>query len=311
MMASAITMATNVAANYVLIFGALGAPELGIRGAAYGTVIGSLAGVLSLLCFFFSEKNKADYQVTSAFKFHWRIMGRLLRFGYPNGIELFFNLLAFNSMVLLFHSRGPVIATASTIMFNWDMVSFVPLLGVEIGVISLVGRYVGAKQPSIAEQATISGLKLGLVYSAIVFVLFVCFPECLVSVFSPRNPSLIFDQAVPTAVNMIRLASLYVMFEAVVITYTGALRGAGDTFWAMCISTSSHWTLVALLFLLLHVLDTSAETAWLWMVIAFLPLSCLVYLRYRTGHWREIQVIDTTPEAKEIACEAFHEASPS
>ena len=69
-------------------------------------------------------------------------MRKLLRFGYP-AVELFLNLLAFTSMILLFHSHGLATATAVTIVFNWDMVSFVPLLGIQIGVVSLVERYMG------------------------------------------------------------------------------------------------------------------------------------------------------------------------
>ena len=70
-------------------------------------------------------------------------MGTLCRFGYPAGAEMFLNLLAFNGIVLTFHSHGPATATAVTVMFNWSMVSFVPLIGVQIGVMSLMGRYIG------------------------------------------------------------------------------------------------------------------------------------------------------------------------
>jgi MATE family multidrug resistance protein len=59
-------------------------------------------------------------------------MSTLLRFGYPVGIEMFLNLLAFDVIVLVFHSAGAIAATAATIMYNWDMVSFVPLIGIEI-----------------------------------------------------------------------------------------------------------------------------------------------------------------------------------
>ena len=56
-------------------------------------------------------------------------------------------------MILLFHSHSLATATAVTIVFNWDMVSFVPLL-IQIGVVSTVGRYMGAGRPEIAERVT-------------------------------------------------------------------------------------------------------------------------------------------------------------
>ena len=118
-------------------------------------------------------------------------MRKLLRFGYPAGVELFLNLLAFTSMILLFHSHGLATATAVTIVFNWDMVSFVPLL-IQIGVVSLVGRYMGAGRPRIAERVTRSGLKMGWSYSSVILVLFVGFPEQLVAVFQPGGQDPIF-----------------------------------------------------------------------------------------------------------------------
>jgi MATE family multidrug resistance protein len=223
-------------------------------------------------------------------------MGKLWRFGYPAGVEMFLNLLAFNGMILIFHADGLVTATASTIMLNWDMVSFLPLLGLEIGVMSLVGRYMGAGSPDTAHRATLSGLKSGWLYSAVILVLFAVFPHSLVDVFRPPYDDPAFQAAVPTAVFMIRVASLYVLIEAVVVVLIGALRGAGDTFWAMCISVSLHWALVPILFVILHILEWSPEAAWVALVGTFLMFSVLFYLRYRSGKWRTLRVVQTTRE---------------
>ena len=190
-MFSALTaMLVNVAANYVLIFGHLGFPATGIRGAAYGTLFGSLCGLLVLLAAYLAPTNRREFGVALP-RYDGEVMRKLLRFGYPAGVELFLNLLAFTSMILLFHSHGLATATAVTIVFNWDMVSFVPLLGIQIGVVSLVGRYMGAGRPEIAERVTRSGLKMGWSYSSVILVLFVGFPNNWSRSFSPaaRTPS--------------------------------------------------------------------------------------------------------------------------
>jgi MATE family multidrug resistance protein len=109
-------------------------------------------------------------------------------------------------------------------------------------------------------------------------------------------PDPVFEQAVPTAVFMIRLASLYVMIEAIVIVFSGTLRGAGDTFWAMCISVTLHWLLLPILIVMLHVLGMSPELAWTAIVLTFLCFSYIFYLRYRGGHWREIRVVQSEVE---------------
>jgi len=307
MQASCAAMVINVVLNYILIYGKLGCPPLGIRGAAYGTIIGSLCGLLILLKAYFNHKNRKEYQTHRAFYFDAEIMKKLLRFGYPAGLEMFLNILAFNLMVMIFYSCGPATATAATIVFNWDMVSFVPLIGVEIGVTSLVGRYMGANRPDIAERAVGSGLKLGLVYSSILLVLFVGFPEILVNFFKPTNATDVFAQAFPVAVFMVRFACVYVLIEAMMIAFIGALRGAGDSFWAMALSVGLHWTLVPMLYVLMKVFGFSAQAGWMVLIATFFIFSFFIYLRYKSGYWKTIKMVHAEYEALSLPPDDFHE----
>ncbi len=291
MISAMVAMLVNAAANYVLIFGKLGLPALGIRGAAWGTLIGSFCAFLVLMAAYLGRGNRREYKVPAALRFDREVMAKLLRYGSPAGVEMFLNLLAFTVMIMIFHGHGPVTATAVTIVFNWDLVSFVPLLGIQIGVVSLVGRYVGAGRPDIAERATRSGLKMACAYSLMILVLFVSLPGELVSVFEPREADVIFSRATPLATTMVRLAALYVLADAVMLVYSGALRGAGDTFWAMCASVSLHWLLVPALFLFLKVLALPPQSAWLVLIAFLLCFSGLFYLRYRGGKWKTLAVV--------------------
>lgn len=296
-MVSAVSaMLINVGMNYILIFGKLGFPALGIRGAAYGTIMGGVVGLGVLLGMYLSGEIRRTYRVRHSLRFDAEAMGKLLRFGYPAGVEMFLNLLAFYAMILAFHAHGPATATAVTVMFNWDMVSFVPLIGIQIGVMSLVGRYMGAGQPDIAHRAAMSGLKSGWLYSIVILILFVGFPQHLVAVFRPEQPDAIFQGAAPMAVRMIRIASIYVMLEAVMVVFSGTLRGAGDTVWAMCVSVGLHWLMLAILIVMLYVLKLSPEAAWMGVVLSFLSFSYVFYHRYRGGKWRNIRMVRTQAE---------------
>lgn len=293
MNAAIAAMIANVFLDYLLIFGKFGIPAMGIQGAAIASISGSFVGTLVLLITYFKQKQSSLKMTFASFRFEKLIMKKLIHFGYPAGLELFLNFLAFSAMVALFHAQGDEVATAATIMFNWDLVSFLPLLGIEIAVTSIVGRYMGAQKSHVAERATYSAIKIGIFYSIFIFFLFTLIPETLVRVFSPEEFSQVFENMIPLAVNMIRLATLYVLADATMVSLIGALRGAGDTFYTMLISVISHWILVLMIFLSFYVFDFTPLTAWFLVVISFLGFSLVLYIRFKSGKWKKIKVIDS------------------
>ena len=78
-------------------------------------------------------------------------MRRYLRLGLPSGLESFMNIATFNLFLLLFQSYGVVQGAAMAIVFNWDFLSFIPMIGLNIGVMSLIGRFVGARRYGARE----------------------------------------------------------------------------------------------------------------------------------------------------------------
>lgn len=309
MIASVVAMVVNVGANYLLIFGNYGFPALGIRGAAYGTIIGGICGLIILSGSYFLGKTCSKYKVRHSFRLDPGVMGKLLKFGYPAGLEFFLNLAAFTAMITLFHSEGPAVATAATITFNWDMVAFIPLIGIEIAVTSLVGRYMGAREPDTAHRATMSGLKIGSIYSIVMLAMFIAIPTVLVNVFRPDVSDAAFSQSLPLTLFMVRLVAVYVLLEAVVVAFCGALRGAGDTFWAMCISVALHWLMVAVLFVMFKVVHASAQLAWVALITWFMLFSFVFYLRYRSGKWRKIEVVHDAGTNLVPVHDGFHETA--
>jgi MATE family multidrug resistance protein len=291
MIASVTAMIVNIVLDYILIFGKFGFPVMGVRGAALATVIGGASALFILLAAYFKPNLRKRFDILHSFRFQPAIMKKLLRFGYPAGLEMFLNFLAFFMMTVLFQSQGEAEATAATIMFNYDLISFIPLLGIEIAVTSLAGRYMGAGRPQAAHRSAISAIKTGMGYSVLILFLFLLIPETLVRVFHPEEFSAYFEAAVPMAVSMIRIASLYVLAQAVTISLIGTLRGAGDTLYTMVVSVGASWTFIPLLYLCLNVLHTSVPFAWLVIVAVYLTFCYVIYLRFRTGKWKKIQVI--------------------
>ncbi len=134
----------NIPLTWMLLFGKGGFPELGIAGAALATVVAPVFSVGLFLYFYFSRSHRNQFNVMASFHIDKAILRRYLRLGTPSGLESFMNTATFNLFLLMFQSYGIVQGASMAIVFNWDMLSFVPMIGLNIGVMSLIGRFVGA-----------------------------------------------------------------------------------------------------------------------------------------------------------------------
>ena len=295
MVANVLAMLVNVAANYVLIFGRLGFPALGIRGAAYGTLLGSGAGLVLMLAAYLWPSIRREFDTLGGMRLAPDVLRTLFRFGFPSGVEFFLNLAAFNAFVQMFHSYGRDAAAAITITFNWDFVAFFPLMGFSMAVTSLVGRYMGAGRPDMAARSAFSGLKAANLYAGAMSLLFFFCPGPLVSVFA-RGPSAHeYEQVIPLAVMTLRLAGLYTLADAALTVFAGALRGAGDTRWTMKVSVVLHWMMAVAGYIMIRVLDAPPVLSWLVFCLMVLVLAFVLGLRFVGGRWRDIQVIRPSP----------------
>ena len=292
MKAAFVGMLVNVACNFVLIYGMGPIPALGVAGAAYGTLIGNVVSTVILFAKFFGKSCHRRFRTRYAFAFSWPLTRELLKKGIPSGVEMFLNMSAFQLLILMFHALGPESATASSVMFNWDMVAYVPLMGLEVASTSLVGRYVGAKDGAAASRSTYSGLKLGWGYSLLMGIFFIFLPGILTDIFKPdvteasAEAIAIFESARPMSIFMLRIATFYIFVEVLLVIYAGALRGAGDTLWVMFACAIMNWCVAGSLYLVASVFGLPAHLAWIAVVAVYSTAPVLFWLRWKNGKWR-------------------------
>jgi MATE family multidrug resistance protein len=285
MIADVLAVALNIPLSWGLIFGKFGLPELGIAGAALGTAIATVFGVGLFLAFYLSRDHRRQFQVLQSFRFDRGIMRRYLRLGIPTGLESFMNMATFNLFLLLFQSYGVAQGAAMAIVFNWDMLSFIPLIGMNISVMSLIGRFVGMGDMGRANQVISSGFILALGYAGVLAVLFLVFRMPLVDVF--RTPGNEFDAIAELAGAMMIGLCTYMLADATIAIAGGALRGAGDTRWVMVTSVSLHWLMLAAQYYVIVVRRLEPLVSW-WVFVAMLLCLALAYLwRLLGGRWRQ------------------------
>lgn len=275
----------NVPLCYVMVFGKLGLPELGIVGAGISTIIASFFACLLFFLFYFEREHRVKFFVMNSFHIDWGVLRRFWRLGFPSGLELFLNVAAFNLFLLMFQGYGVVEGASAAIVFNWDLLSFVPMIGLNIGVISLIGRFVGANDMARTNEVMSAAFFLGIFYSAILAILYISFRFPLVEVFSPPEGDFSEIRSL-SAFMMIGLSS-YVMADAIIIISGGVLRGAGDTRWLMYTSVGLHWAMLIAQYYVILVWQFGPQVSWLTFCAMIFAIAIVYVWRLQSGVWRD------------------------
>ena len=280
----------NVPLCYVMVFGKLGFPALGIVGAGISTVVATVLAFALFVAFYFGKEHRERFQVRQSFSLDPRILRRFWRLGAPGGLEMFLNVAAFNLFLLMFQSYGIAEGAAAAIVFNWDILSFIPMIGLHVGVISLIGRFVGARDMARANEVMTAAFTVALAYSAMLAIAYITYRFPLVEVFAP--PSGDFTAVRELAAFMMIGLSSYVMADAVILVSGGVLRGAGDTRWLMVASVSLHWAMLVAQFLIIRVFAFGPKVSWMAFVMLVLAIALVYALRLKSGRWRDPRALE-------------------
>jgi MATE family multidrug resistance protein len=211
MWVNAATTVVNLVLDYALIFGHWGFPELGIRGAAIATVA---AGIFSLFMFFallFSGGKDSIYHTKKGWRFEKDLFG------------------GFTGFVLVVGRLGTASLAATNIAFNINTLAFMPMIGCGIAISVLVGQYLGAQKPDIAQTAVYSGFHLTFIYMASIAAAFVLAPDIFVAPFAHQADPKGFAEIYAYSVILLRFVAIYCLFDTMNIIFCSAIKGAGDT----------------------------------------------------------------------------------
>lgn len=287
------TTIVNLVLDYALIFGRWGFPELGIKGAAIATVV---AGVFSLLVFFvllFASGNDNIYHTRRGWRLEKDLLGRLLRFGFPSGVQFFLEIGAFTGFVLVVGRLGTASLAATNIAFNINTLAFMPMIGCGIAISILVGQYLGSERSDIARTAVYSGFHLTFVYMASIAAAYVLLPDLFVSPFAHHADPEGFAEIYGYSVVLLRFVAIYCLFDTMNIIFCSAIKGAGDTRYVMIMTTIlSVIVLIIPVYLTVEVLEAGLMVAWVFATAYVISLGVTFYLRFLGGKWKSMRVIE-------------------
>ena len=280
----------NVPLCYAMVFGKLGFPALGIVGAGISTVVATVLAFLLFVAFYFRKEHRETFAVRRSFSLDVKILRRFWRLGFPSGLELFLNVAAFNLFLLMFQGYGITEGAAAAIVFNWDILSFIPMIGLNVGIISLIGRFVGARDMARVNEVMTASFAVALTYAAVLAVIYSTFRYPLVEVFAPPSGDFTAIREL-SAFMMIGLSS-YVVADAVIIVCGGILRGAGDTRWLMVASVSLHWAMLVAQFFIIRIFELSPKVSWIVLVALVLAIALVYSMRLKDGRWRDPEALE-------------------
>jgi MATE family multidrug resistance protein len=248
----------NVAVNWVLIYGRLGFPALGVVGAAYATVVSRAAVAVFLLAVIvYRERDTPSGLRDVAFGFDPERIGRIVRLGLPAAGQTLLEVGIFAAVSALAGRINPAAVAAHQIVLNIVGFIFMVPFGFSSAAAVRVGHAIGRRDPGGARIAGWTALALAtatMVGSALVFAVW---PERLVRLFTSDR------EVIDIGVRLLLVAAVFQLFDGVQAVTTGALRGLGNTQTPMAVNFVGHWVLgLPTAYLLCFRLDWGAQGLW-------------------------------------------------
>lgn len=283
LLASLVATAVNVGLNYCLIFGNLGFPELGVRGAGFGTAAAEWTGAAVLLAVLtrrrfarFAPRPVAPSRID---------IRRFLATSLPIGGQWFIEMSSFSLFSTLVAVMGDASMAASQALIALLSLSFMQATGIGVASSTLVGRYVGAQDPESAERAHRTAIGLGCALATAVAALLWTAPELLVRVFSDD------PEVLRLGASLVRVGALVQAFDAMNIIASGSLRGAGDTRWPFLAQSLSAWAVsLPLAWWFGVALGWGVTGAWAALASGMGLLSVTLLWRFQSGAWRHLRI---------------------
>lgn len=294
---SVLAMGLNVFGNWVLINGHLGAPALGVRGAALASALAT--GIAFTVAFVFFLAGVGAPRVYRRVRLVWGEFIRLLRFGLPVGLNWFFEFLAFSFYInVLVAGLGTTTLAAFMIVLQINSVSFMPAFGVASAGAILVGQAIGAGRAAGVPSLVRLTAKVVGIWQGAVGLSYLILPRLFLAPFIDTRAAT--PDLVRIGAAMLMMSASWQLFDATAMTLTEALRAAGDTAFSMWARVVIAWVVfVPGVFLSVKLLGGGYVVATLWLIVYIGLLAAVLAWRFKSGAWRRIDLTGTPVHAEE------------
>jgi putative MATE family efflux protein len=280
-----VSTVAKVFLSVVLIFGKLGFPALGVTGAALGTFLG-----YGLNAVMIGTKVSVGFSGTSltfrSFSPDWGIARRVLLLWLPVALELFFMRVGFVFYMRVVSALGTIALAANQIAVRLESVALTMGFGFAVAATALVGQAVGRRDLDQAHRSTMVTAKLAIAAMGGTAVFFFLIRNWAVGLFEPEGA------VRGIAVMCAAIAAFELLPISFLFTFSGALRGAGDTVSPMAVSLIGTFAFrLPLVYLLGIRSGLGVVGIWYGTISDWTLRSVVIYVVYRMGWWKRRGVV--------------------
>ncbi|RKF03273.1 MATE family multidrug resistance protein [Tenacibaculum lutimaris] len=245
MYATLIANVLNVLLNYLLIYGKFGFPELGIVGAAYGTLLSRFV-MVTYLWWLLSKKERSKRLVTNIkfFVLDTLMLRKIISLGTPSAMQMFFEVAIFTAAVWLSGLLGKNPQAANQIALNLSSMTFMVATGLSVASMIRVGNQKGLQDYKELRRIAFSIFFLGTILAVIFATFFFVFHKSLPNLYMDLSDAENYVdnmEVMSIAANLLIAAAIFQISDSIQVMVLGALRGLQDVKIPTLITFISYW----------------------------------------------------------------------
>lgn len=269
---------TNIVFSFILIFGKLGMPALGIRGAAIATVIAQFTGAMLGIYVLFSESGMLNsFFNTKFFRLDLKQISSVYKVGAPTALESIFWQISAVILTRVILSFGEIALASYQLGLQAESISFMPAMGFGVAATAFIGQAVGAKNEVLGRKYMKELLKGSAILTSISAFILIFFPSSVMRLLTTDT------QVIKMGVMYLVIMGIVQLPQNIAGVFNGALRGAGYTKVPMIVAGVGIWLIrIPFTLLLTYKFNMSIKAIWIVMGLDLIVRFILSFTLYKT-----------------------------
>jgi MATE family multidrug resistance protein len=280
-----IVMVVHITFNFLLVFGNLGFPAMGLAGAGAASFISMVVGALFFVIVTFFREYRITYSLFKHIRISKDIIQQILKISIPVSLQNVMILLGF----LIFVSVTGIIGTgeqaASQVVISALFISLTVVFGLGAAAQTLVGQSLGRENPNRAQMYGFETAKICTFYTIIIGLIFILVPDLVLKIITNN------DEIIALGKPLLQVAGLAQVLYGAGIIFAYSLQSAGATVYVMAVEVITHWVIfLPLTYIYGVALKGGILGAWWALPVYTFTFLLLNYFKFRSRTWMSLKI---------------------